>query len=774
MIEMFGSAASSSDATDAERQPLVQRPSTPLIEQVLFLLTARQLWQLLIALFFINLVNKDQFQEWLNLLVLTIIADGVLVIGFMICVLLAFSIVWGFRCESFCLAINNVCWLAVATTGAWYCMLAICQLHELEVTCWNKSMCSEEQLDLHGFRNFWLSWGWCPFGLWRCVAGVFWRPWWFVGFVIPQAIFGQGPMAAGLPWWQVREVVIGSVWWPSFFFLLAMGRAIEEDSRMMFVFSLVGSLTLTAIPFYFTAEPIVMFWTFLANSWYLVIVPKAKRSRSARPEESLAVVVMLWQCARVLYVCASLRLEEWNAHKRVEEGLRYALDHPFRAELEQEFAHDPEAGLGVSASPSNGGGLIRQLSRLAGVGALGREAASSLREKHHTLAEACREWRGSAATLPSRLALQVRRSSLLEDTWQALSSKPVSELLAPHMTVRFQEEMGSDAGGLTRDWFDSVARGLAEGVENMRGNSLLATAPDQTLIPRPVRAGGKDDDACDFNPEEQEKFRALFAVGRFMALAVYREQPLPLSFSLVACKHLLGFPVGMTDVQQLDPDFYRGRVEAVLKEGGLAKLVEALGEPLTFMSAPTELLPTPSELKPGGADIIVTEDNKREYVKLLCEAYVCGGIRREIQCVLQGFWDLLPLHLLRKCSVTPRELSILISGVQVIDPQEWQRCSRGGEGTQVREWFWDIVENDLDDEQRCMLLHFATGSSRLPPGGIEDLQPIFTISISPGSEERLPVAHTCSNQLVLQEYSSREQLHQKLMIALLAKGFEFV
>lgn len=707
------------------------------------------------------------------MLATTIFADGALALAVIFCVMLAFSIIWSYRPESVCSTLLTLLRFGFILTAAWYCMLAICKLHELDVVCWNTSICTGPELSLHGFKSFWLSWGWCPVGLLRCAAGVLWRPWWFFCYIVPQSILGHGP-SEGIPWWQMRETIIGSVWWPTCLSLLAMGRAIEEDARMVLFFSFAGSLMLTSIPFYLTTEPVVTFWAFLANSWFLVISPKSKKqdNRQPRPEECFSVVVMLWQIAQAFYICASMRLEEWNAHKRVESGLRYALDHPFRAELEQGFAYDPESGLGLS--PSQSGGLMDQITRIASGGALGRDAASTLKEKHRLLAEACREWRGNAATLPSRLTLQVHRASLLDDTWKALSSKPVSELLAPQMTVRFMEELGSDAGGLTRDWFDSVSRDLAEGADNMRGTSLLATAPDQTLIPRPVRTFGGAEDERECTTEEQDQFRALYAIGRFLALAVYREQPLPLSFSSVACKHLLGCPVGMTDVQQLDPEFYRGRVEAVLKKGGLEALEEALGEPLTFMSAPTELLPEPQELKPGGAETIVTQGNKREYVKLLCEAYVCGGIRREIQCVLQGFWDLLPLQLLRKCSVTPRELSLLISGVHVIDPKEWQRCSRGGEGTQVREWFWDIVEKDLDDDQRCMLLHFATGSSRLPPGGLEDLQPIFTISINPGSSDRLPVAHTCSNQLVIQEYTSREQLREKLMMALSAKGFEFV
>jgi E3 ubiquitin-protein ligase HUWE1 len=339
--------------------------------------------------------------------------------------------------------------------------------------------------------------------------------------------------------------------------------------------------------------------------------------------------------------------------------------------------------------------------------------------------------------------------------------KPVLELLAPNMVVAYSEEMGSDAGGLTRDWFHAVATELANGADDLQGTSLFATAPDGTLIPRPVQP-----------QDDQDKFRLLLAAGRFLALAVYREQPLPISFGLITCKHILGVPVGMDDVRQLDPEFYRGRVEAVLRRGGLASLNAVLDDPLTFMSAASPVHPIPEPLKEGGESIQVSDENKTEYVQLLCEAYLCSGIRREIQSLLQGFYALLPYPTLRHCGVTPRELSILITGIAVLDAHDWRINSYGGD-TQVHMWFWELVQ-DLDAEQRCMLLHFATGSSRLPPGGFRSLKPPFTVSVNSGSSDRLPVAHTCANQLVLQEYDSKAQLEEKLLLALSTESFELV
>lgn len=362
--------------------------------------------------------------------------------------------------------------------------------------------------------------------------------------------------------------------------------------------------------------------------------------------------------------------------------------------------------------------------------------------------------------LPPVLAFTVRRPHILEDSWNVLLETPVSHLLAPELSVDYAGEEGVDGGGLMRDWFDAVAQALLDGTSDVRGSSLFALAPDGTLIPRMAQDGSED------------VYRYLIAAGRFLALAVLHKQPLPLSFSHVACKHFLCIPVGMGDVRRLDRGFYLTRVEQVLKEGGLAETATALGEPLTFMSAPTDLRPTSQELKPGGAAEIVTENNLQEYVQLLCEAYLCGSIRRELQCFLQGFWDLLPFDTLNQCEVSACELSVLISGVDSLDPHEWMFHSKS-DVSHVCTWFWQLVA-EIEESQRCKLLHFVTGSSRLPPAGFSALDPLFSVSVSSSdSPDHLPHAHTCVNQLILCAYASKAQLKEKLLAAISEKDFGF-
>jgi len=339
---------------------------------------------------------------------------------------------------------------------------------------------------------------------------------------------------------------------------------------------------------------------------------------------------------------------------------------------------------------------------------------------------------------------------------------PVAELLAPTLTVGFQGEQGIDAGGLSKDWFDSVARALAEGSAT---GGPLAMAPDGALVPGPVRGSGALLVAG---------LRGLLATGRFLALAVLRECPLPILLSSLTCKNLLLMPLCTEDVCRFDHDFFHHRVERTLREEGVAELQQALCEPATFVSAPNSFHCQPQELLPGGEQIEVAEDNKHEYLRLLCESHLCGFARKELSCFLEGFWDLLPLELLRRHDITPQELSALISGSGSPDPSEWRRHSRTASNCQVIEWFWEAL-HELTPAQRSLLLRFVTGSSRPPPAGFSDLRPPFTVDVSScGSPEHLPQAHTCTNRLVLHSYTSKAQLLRKLQSALSTEGFGLV
>jgi E3 ubiquitin-protein ligase HUWE1 len=61
----------------------------------------------------------------------------------------------------------------------------------------------------------------------------------------------------------------------------------------------------------------------------------------------------------------------------------------------------------------------------------------------------------------------------------------------------------------------------------------------------------------------------------------------------------------------------------------------------------------------------VTEENKKEYVKLVCQMKMTGAIRKQLGAFMEGFYDIIPKRLIS--IFTEQELELLISGLPTID-----------------------------------------------------------------------------------------------------------
>jgi len=186
------------------------------------------------------------------------------------------------------------------------------------------------------------------------------------------------------------------------------------------------------------------------------------------------------------------------------------------------------------------------------------------------------------------------------------------------------------------------------------------------------------------------------------------------------------------------------------------------------------------DLKPNGRNIPVTEENKKEYVDLLCQYKMTNAIKDQINSFVQGFEELIPHELVSIFG--PGELELLISGLPEIDIDDLQRNTEYhgySPSSPVAQWFWEVARS-LSQEDRARLLQFCTGTSKVPLDGFQYLQGIsvpqkFQIHRASNYRGHLISAHTCFNQLDLPEYSSKEELHQKLIFAIheASEGFGF-
>ncbi|XP_064864565.1 E3 ubiquitin-protein ligase HACE1 isoform X2 [Oncorhynchus nerka] len=345
--------------------------------------------------------------------------------------------------------------------------------------------------------------------------------------------------------------------------------------------------------------------------------------------------------------------------------------------------------------------------------------------------------------------LLIHRESIFSSSC-AMVSKSTNEKLKQGIAVRFHGEEGMGQG-VVREWFDV----LSNEIINADYGLFTQSADGTTFQPN---------SNSSVNPDHLNYFR--FA-GQILGLALYHRQLVNIYFTRSFYKHILGIPVNYQDVSSIDPE-YAKNLQWILDND-----ISDLGLELTF-SVETDVFGAMEEvpLKPGGTSIIVTQDNKAEYVQLVTELRMTRAIQPQINAFLHGFHTFIPPSLIQLFD--EYELELLLSGMPEIDVQDWHRNTEYTSGYDLEEpviqWFWKVVES-LTQEERVLLLQFVTGSSRVPHGGFAFLMggsglQKFTIASVPYTSNLLPTSSTCINMMKLPEYPSQEVLRDRLLVAL--------
>lgn len=355
--------------------------------------------------------------------------------------------------------------------------------------------------------------------------------------------------------------------------------------------------------------------------------------------------------------------------------------------------------------------------------------------------------------------ISVRRTHLYEDAFDKLS--PDNE---PDMKLKLRvqlinqagaEEAGVDGGGLFREFLSEL---LKSAFDPNRG--LFRLTKDNMLYPNPGVHLLYDDFPMHY-----------YFVGRMLGKALYEnllvEIPLAEFFLGKLCSSR---EADVHALAWLDPALYRG---LLLLKAHRAQDLPDLGLDFTLLS--DELGERRiEELKPGGANIPVTAENRIEYIHLVADYKLNRQIRSQCNAFKRGLTSVVNAEWLRMFSC--RELQLLISGAEVpIDLVDLKRHTQytGGfsDAHPTVQCFWKVVENFTDDQRR-QLLKFVTSCSRPPLLGFKDLQPPFCIQ-SAGASDRLPSSSTCMNLLKLPEFNTEELLAEKLLYAIQAgAGFE--
>mmetsp|Transcript_5444 Transcript_5444/g.4614 ORF Transcript_5444/g.4614 Transcript_5444/m.4614 type:complete len:206 (+) Transcript_5444:389-1006(+) len=131
------------------------------------------------------------------------------------------------------------------------------------------------------------------------------------------------------------------------------------------------------------------------------------------------------------------------------------------------------------------------------------------------------------------------------------------------------------------------------------------------------------------------------------------------------------------------------------------------------------------ELKDGGEEIPLTNENKDEYIKLVCEYYTYKRSEIQTSAFISAFLAIIPHEYLSVFKLD--ELEQVLFGIKEINIQDWKDNTfykgkyQEDNNHQVLQWFWEILET-LNNLEKRKILQFSTGSRSLPIEGFKGLK----------------------------------------------------
>ncbi|KAJ7063095.1 hypothetical protein C8F01DRAFT_1131502 [Mycena amicta] len=348
---------------------------------------------------------------------------------------------------------------------------------------------------------------------------------------------------------------------------------------------------------------------------------------------------------------------------------------------------------------------------------------------------------------PGNCQIKIRRNHIFEDSYAEIMRQTPNDL-KKRLMIKFDGEDGLDYGGLSREFFFLLSHEMFNPFYCLFEYSAH---DNYTLQINP---------ASGVNPEHLNYFKFI---GRCLGLGIFHRRFLDAYFIISFYKMILKKKVTLSDLESVDAELHRGMTWML--ENDITDIIdetfttteERFGEMVTI------------ELKPGGGDVPVTQDNKKDYVEAVVDYRISKRVKEQFEAFMSGFSELIPQDLINVFD--ERELELLIGGMSEIDVDDWKKFTdyRGYEiNDQVIEWFWQCIRS-WPPERKSRLLQFATGTSRIPVNGFKDLQGSdgprrFTIEKS-GDPSQLPKSHTCFNRIDLPPYKDYASLEQKLTLA---------
>uniref|UniRef100_A0A671QUP0 HECT-type E3 ubiquitin transferase n=1 Tax=Sinocyclocheilus anshuiensis TaxID=1608454 RepID=A0A671QUP0_9TELE len=349
------------------------------------------------------------------------------------------------------------------------------------------------------------------------------------------------------------------------------------------------------------------------------------------------------------------------------------------------------------------------------------------------------------ADIPNRFEMKLHRNNIFEESYRRIMSLKKPDSLKARLWIEFESEKGLDYGGVAREWFFLLSK---EMFNPYYGLFEYSATDNYTLQINPNSGLCNEDHLSYF------KF-----IGRVAGMAVYHGKLLDGFFIRPFYKMMLGKQITLNDMESVDSEYYNSLkwiLENDPTELDLRFCIDEDNFGQTYQV----------DLKPSGSDMVVTNDNKKEYIDLVIQWRFVNRVQKQMNAFLEGFTELIPIDLIK--IFDENELELLMCGLGDVDVNDWRQHTIYKNGYcpnhPVIQWFW----------KNSKFIYFKRKTTLVPWRGCSNGPQLFTIE-QWGTPDKLPRAHTCFNRLDLPTYESFEDLREKLLMAVEnAQGFEGV
>ena len=367
--------------------------------------------------------------------------------------------------------------------------------------------------------------------------------------------------------------------------------------------------------------------------------------------------------------------------------------------------------------------------------------------------------------------LVISRKNILKETFNQFLTN--SELnFYRKLQIFFVDEMAYDDGGVEREWYSVLFKEIFS-----EKNDFFREIKEKSEAKGTYFISNSFGEKCEKNRELYFSF-----IGRLFAKAILDKILIPYELNPIILKYLLFSNYNddnngkeeeqniydMNDIKNYDFEIYNSL-------NNLLKSNLGNNEDIYFIWNINQI---EIELIENGKNILVNNDNKNLFVNKVVDLICYKSIEIELKAFKKGLISIIPLNFIKIFNI--EELNFTLSGQPEINLKDWKSNTlyKGNltEKNEVVQFFWEVL-SELNNEQLFLFFRFCTGSTRVPVDGFSALPGPknkiikFSIELQKNQDEKLKcqkliIAQTCFNNIILPEYKTKEEMRNAINIIL--------